>query len=140
MTFLAEGGRYLGSPKWGSRLSLKPKENVKMVEVCFDVMSLDGATRLETSEGRLTEKIYSWFTSRVIYRTNTQQSVLISKHQIEMLSENVWIWIEINMSRRVLKDEEAQQLNKMLLVLEELDRVPDKYSIRFRAVNAGEAE
>ena len=57
-----------------------------------------------------------------------------------MLSENVWIWIEINMSRRVLKDEEAQQLNKMLLVLEELDRVPDKYSIRFRAVNVGEAE
>ena len=111
-----------------------------MVEVCFDVMSLDGATRLETSEGRLTEKIYSWFTSRVIYRTNTQQSVLISKHQIEMLSENVWIWIEINMSRRVLKDEEAQQLKKMLLVLEELDRVPDKYSIRFRAVNVGEAE
>lgn len=111
-----------------------------MIKVCFDVMSLDGTTRLETREGNLTEKINSWFTSRVIYRSNSQQSVLISKHQIEMLSEHIWIWIEINMSRRVLKFEEAQQLNRMLLVLEELDRVPDKYSIRFRAVDGGETQ
>ena len=111
-----------------------------MREVCFDVMSLDGATRLETSGGKLTEKISSWFTSRVFYMSNTQQRALISKHQIEMLSENVWIWLEINMSRRVLKAEEVEPLHRILLVLEELDRVPDKYNIRFRSVLVGEAE
>ena len=107
-------------------------------EVSFAVESRDGSSVGGLAIGALPSPLHKWFTTEVIDIGNGDRERVLSTDQVVILAKAIYAWLEVNKTKQILEENEAEALEKTLMIIEGIERLSHKSIVNFSNFSRGD--
>lgn len=107
-------------------------------EVSFIVETPEGSVVNALAIGALPGPLHKWFTTEILDIGNGDRERVLTSEQVVLLAESIYAWIEVNKTKQILEEHEAEALEKTLLIIEEIERLSSKFMISFSNFSRGD--
>lgn len=107
-------------------------------EVSFIVESPEGSVVDALAIGALPSQLHKWFTTEVLDIGNGDRERVLSRDQLVLLAESIYAWLEVNKIKQILEENEAEALEKTLMIIEGIEKLPSRFIISFSNYSRGD--
>lgn len=107
-------------------------------EVSFAVEARDRSSVGALAIGALPSPLHKWFTTEVLDIGNGDRERVISSDQVVILTKAIYAWLEVNKTKQILEENEAEALEKTLMIIEGIERLSHKSIVNFSNFSRGD--
>lgn len=107
-------------------------------EVCFAVESREGSAVGALAIGALPSPLHNWFTTEVLDIGNGDRERVLSPEQVVLLAKAIYAWLEVDKTKQILEENEAEALEKTLMIIEGIERLSNKSIVNFSNFSRGD--
>jgi hypothetical protein len=107
-------------------------------EVCFAVESREGKAVGALAICALPSPLHNWFTTEVLDIGNGDRERVLSQEQVVLLAKAIYAWLEVDKTKQILEENEAEALEKTLMIIEGIEQLSNKSIVNFSNFSRGD--